>query len=309
MASASTPNRIPETDAERLIAAHDGHMALLYIWQSVNPAFEPEKAAADLCLTAGDVLSAKEKLDRLLGPARPAPVPEERKEAPLPPAHETPTYSEEDVKRMLREGGEFQTIVGEASRIIGHTLSTPDLQVLLGIYDHLALPAEVIMELIHYCAERAQEKYGPGRRLSVRAIEKEAFRWFDEGILSFEAAERYISSQKTLRKDIEEIAEGIGLQGRDLSATQESYMRGWISLGFDAACVHEAYDRTMVNTGKLSWPYMNKILQAWHEKGLHSIREIREKDSRHPVKKQEKVRPAGPINPEDIFIFEKNEKK
>jgi len=31
-----------------------------------------------------------------------------------------------------------------------------------------------------------------------------------------------------------------------------------------------AYERTCLNTGGLSWAYMNKILQRWHEAGLHT---------------------------------------
>ena len=36
-----------------------------------------------------------------------------------------------------------------------------------------------------------------------------------------------------------------------------------------------AYEKTCLNTGGLKWPYMNKILQSWHEKGLHTGKDIR----------------------------------
>ena len=43
-----------------------------------------------------------------------------------------------------------------------------------------------------------------------------------------------------------------------------------------------AYERTCLNTGGLNWPYMNKILQRWHEAGLHTAEQIRSGD-RKPV--------------------------
>ena len=304
MAAGNAQNRIPEDDARRLISAHDGNVALLYVWHSIHTSFDAEQAAADLCLTSREVQSAKEKLDRLFSSAPPR---SPSTSVPQMVPEGAPHYSDSDIRRMLQNGREFQTIVGETTRIIGHTLSTPDLEILLGIYDHLALPPEVIMELINYCAERNLEKFGPSRRLSVRAIQKEAYRWSEEEILSFEAAENYINRQRTLRKDVAELAEVLRLQRDNLTATQEKYILSWIELGFESAAVAEAYDRTVVNTGKLSWPYLDKILQAWHGNGLHTIREILEKDSRHTSPKKPINTPrngsGSVVGPKDITDF------
>ena len=54
-------------------------------------------------------------------------------------------------------------------------------------------------------------------------------------------------------------------------------------MGFDAEAVSIAYDRTVTNTGALKWSYMNKILQSWNEKSLHTAAEIEEKDRRAPA--------------------------
>lgn len=51
-------------------------------------------------------------------------------------------------------------------------------------------------------------------------------------------------------------------------------------MGFNEEAAAIAYDRTVTNTGSLKWPYMNKILTRWHESGLHSPKDIEEKDSR-----------------------------
>ena len=40
----------------------------------------------------------------------------------------------------------------------------------------------------------------------------------------------------------------------------------------------QAYERTCLNTGGLNWAYMNKILQRWHEAGLHTAEAIRTGD-------------------------------
>ena len=44
-----------------------------------------------------------------------------------------------------------------------------------------------------------------------------------------------------------------------------------------------AYDRTVTNTGCLKWNYMKKIVSSWHQKGIHTVQEIEEKDRRTPT--------------------------
>ena len=44
---------------------------------------------------------------------------------------------------------------------------------LLGLYDDLGLPADVIFLLVSFCAERTAQQYGPGRRPTLRQIERE----------------------------------------------------------------------------------------------------------------------------------------
>ena len=39
-----------------------------------------------------------------------------------------------------------------------------------------------------------------------------------------------------------------------------------------------AYERTCLNTGGLSWAYMNKILQRWNEAGLKTVAEVQSGD-------------------------------
>ena len=83
-------------------------------------------------------------------------------------------------------------------------------------------------------------------------------------------------------------------------------------MGFEIAAVAEAHDRTVLNTGKFSWPYLDKILQAWHSRGLHTLREIQQKDSRRPSKKQPAKTPRNNdtvVRPEDFTRFISDKEK
>ena len=308
MADLHTDNFITAA-ADKLIAAHDGDVALLYVYLTSRPGADQEQAAHDLCRTLGEIRAAWEKLSRMglcpvgtAGMARPAGnadfargglSPEEPSGAPVsgpvapaapiqPPLPQVPEYRSEDIVRRSREDGAFSVILEEAARVIGHALSSSDMRLLFGIYDYLALPPEVILELLNYCAEDFEQRYGSSRRPSARAIEKEAYAWVNREIMTLEQAEEYILSQRSRRSGLGRFKAALGIQGRALTPTEEKYIASWLDLGFSEEAAAIAYDRTVANTGSLKWSYMNKIMLNWHEKALHTAEEIEAGDSRRP---------------------------
>lgn len=265
--------------ADKLIAAHDGDVALLYIWLCRNGRFDADKAARDLCKTAREIESAYEKLSRLeLGSASPA-----REKKHIEPEEKLPEYTARDIVQRSACDGGFKAVIDEAQRIYGRLLSSSDMKTLFGIYDYLALPTEVIFLLLNHCVQSCAEKYGPGRLPTMRSIEKEAYIWANREILTLEQAEEYIANAAARRSDMGKIQEALNIRGRALSSTESKYINSWLDMGFDAEALAIAYDRTVTNTGALKWGYMNKIVLSWHEKGIHTPEEISEKDSRRPT--------------------------
>ncbi len=273
-------NLIPDSIADKLIAAHDGDVALLYIWLRRHDAFDVDAAARELCRTGTEVGNAYEKLCRmsLAHPAAHALTVQK-----LPPADELPEYTAEDIVRRSKEDSGFQAVITQAQHKLGRVLSTADLKTLFGIYDHLALPADVIFMLIGYCIDVFAEKYGPGRLPSMRSIEKEAYFWANREIITIEQADEYIRTQAEKRSRVGELKSAMGIGSRVLTPTERKYMLSWFEMGFDNEAILIAYDRTVTNTGALKWGYMNKIMLSWHEKSIHTAAEVAERDSRTPA--------------------------
>ncbi len=269
-------NFIPVSVADKLIAAHDGNVALLYIWMCRCGSFNAERAARELCLTLSEVNSAYEKLCRLELFEEKTAVKE-----PLPlPAEELPQYTSEDIIRRSETDSGFRAVLNEAQRKLGRVLSTSDIKTLFGIYDFLALPPDVIFMLLTYCIDSFKAKYGSGRLPSMRSIEKEAYSWANKEILTLEQAEEYIKKAAERRSKLGEVKSALGITGRQLTATEAKYVNSWLDMGFDCGTLAVAYDRTVTNTGALKWGYMNKIVTSWHEKGLHSIEDVEQNDTR-----------------------------
>ena len=179
-----------------------------------------------------------------------------------------PEYAAEDIARRPPDQ-EFKAVVTETQRIMGRMLSVPELKTLFGIYDYLGLPAEVILTLINHCVEEYQEKHGPGR-IPHAAHRKEAYIWANREILTLRAPRLTESSGKVCPKP------GKGSpadMGRDLPPRRK-IRRKLAGDGLWPDAIAIAYDKTIVKTGQLQWRYMNSIITSWHNKGLHTAKEI-----------------------------------
>jgi len=267
---------VPVEDVEKLLSAHSGAAALLYLHLLRFGSLDERAAARQLSLTAEQLAQGMDTLRALGLVARGG-------GEKLPPAQELPEYRAEDIVRRGKEDAAFAAVVDEAQRLLGHLLSSAELKILFGIYDYLSLPAEVIFLLINHCIERCQERQGPGRMPTMRSIEKTAYIWANRDITTLDRAEDHLRAERARREETERVKQALQIRGRELTPTERKYIDAWLELGFTAEALAIAYDRTVIKTGSLHWKYMNSIVSSWHGKGLHSPEEIEKGDCRAPA--------------------------
>lgn len=257
--------------ADRLLACADGKCALLYLHILRCGSFSASRAARDLRCTSDEVARAAESLRRLgLLPAPDEPLQGE----------ELPEYTGRDISERARSDSAFEGVIFEAQRALGKMLSTNDMRILFGIYDHLGLPAELICLLINHCIEAYQAANGDGRTPTMRYVEKEAWFWARNEIATLDAAEEHIRREKQSQQLAQQVKEVLQIRARALTATEKKYVESWLDMGFSPEVIAVAYDRTVVGTGKLAWKYMDKILRDWQEKGLFTPEQIEQGDAR-----------------------------
>jgi len=195
------------------------------------------------------------------------------------PEEEPRKFSVQDMKKELQSGSVFFSIVEEAHRSLGKILSPDELLRLFGIYDGLRMAPEVILLLITHCITETYGRRG-GRMPTMRNIEREAYIWEREGIDSLEKAEAHLKDIEERKSARGQVKLALQIRDREFSETEKRYVDKWIEMGFPAGAVGIAYDRTVVKTGKLSWGYMDSIMNNWHGKGLHAPQEILDKDKK-----------------------------
>ena len=261
--------QIPREDARKLLGAASPDAALLYIYLQTGN--DSGSAGAELRMSETRLSCAGATL-RQLGL-----WPEEKKNLIAP--GERPAYSERDVLGAMEEDASFRALYGEVQRQLGRSLNTEELKILLGFVRYLGLPGDVISMLVSYCRHRAKER-GSMRNPSLRTIEKEAYAWAEQGIDTVEEAAAFIQAQNVRNSRLSRLMQILQIRGRSLTAAEERYAQSWLDMGFQEECFAMAYERTCLNTGGLNWNYMNKILQRWHQQGLHTPEAIRAGDQK-----------------------------
>ena len=267
------PLQIPESDVRKLLGAASPDAALLYLYMMSGN--DIRGAGRELNLSDSRVSCAEATL-RQLGLV-------EDHVSHIAPG-ERPSYSERDVLDAMDNDRSFRSLYAEIQRLLGRTLNTEELKILLGFVRYLGLPSDVICVLVCYCKERARRK-GSMRNPSLRTIEKEAYAWAEQGIDTREEAAAFIQAQNVRASRMGRLMQILQIRGRNLTAAEERYARSWLDMDMEEELIAMAYERTCLNTGGLNWAYMNKILQRWREQGFRSAQAVRTADHKPSVPK------------------------
>lgn len=67
--------------------------------------------------------------------------------------------------------------------------------------------------------------------------------------------------------------------------SDDAYIAAWLDWGFSPALIELAFDRTVLNCGRLNWKYCHGILESWRKNGLFTVADVLEKDA--PPRKPE----------------------
>ena len=213
----------------------------------------------------------------------------EDEEAPKPKSRRSrggakmrPSYKSGEIDAAAERNRVLSGMFYQAESILGHTLSGNETELLYSFYDWLGLPCEVIVMLLSYAAKMG--------KTGKRYLETVAIDWADKGIDTFDKAEEYISRLEEIHGREYKIRSILGIYDRALSQTEKKYIKLWTE---DMDTPPELVERTVENTGKLSWAYMNKILKSWHDSGIKDSAGVEREDVIRGKTAPKKKNPKG----------------
>lgn len=288
----SQPIALSSDTVDTLIRRGSGDAALLYLYLLRTGGDYSSRAAQDaLGWNAAQTMSAMNHLIEL-GLAEDN-TPPARKNAPRP--EDCPNYSTDDISSELTtEGSQFKSLLEEVEHLLGKTCSLAETRTLLELYDHLAMPAEVLLLITARKIEETQAQFGPGRRPRMSEIKAMAYQWKKLGVDSLPAAEDRIKRLNYLQSQEGALLQAVGVTARSALAAEQRYLHQWVEWGFGPEGVRMAYERTVLRKGSMNWGYCNGILRRWHAKNAHTPDEINAAERPAPKTPAQKI-PSGQI--------------
>lgn len=178
--------------------------------------------------------------------------------------------SHKNVSELMMNNKALADLCALSQEILGKTLNNNDLETLYWFYDELGFSPEVIIMLLEYCVSKDKR--------SMKYIEKVAIGWHENGITTMSQVDSYIKDEKEKSGYFYSLRKLFGITDRNLSKSEKTYLETWKNnYGMNEEMVALAYEYCILSTGKLSFPYINSIINDWFEKGINTI-EAAEKD-------------------------------
>ncbi len=263
---------VPNEAAENLKLCTAAQLRVLLLTLSRGFAeITPEAVSAELGISSDD---AKDLLDYWVArgilegdgvvsavslPAS-SPAPETtapKASAPKPP--ETKLQMSE-VLRFKEEDPAIAHVFSEAERLLGKTFTSSDSETIVWLINYAGIAPEVLITVIAYCASIEKR--------NSFFIRKVALDWLENGIDTIEAAEERMRILEEARSWEGEVKRCLEIYGRNLVTKEKEYCESWRLYGISPELIHFAYEKCIEKTAKLSFPYINKLLISWHQKGF-----------------------------------------
>ncbi len=194
-----------------------------------------------------------------------------------------PHYRSNEIGKKIADDAKLSQMYRIVSGILGKTLSSADIEVLYSMYDYYRLPVEVIVVMVEYFTQKG--------KTTMRKLEKEAQKWSENNIDTVLKAKKYIKKREEFLSYAGNVKRIVGANERKLTSKELEFISKWkseMSADFDE--IKSAYEMTVDKTGKLSFNYMNKVLESkfLEKKKEKSSAKKNVKDSRYDYSELER---------------------
>lgn len=249
---------------KRLDCTENAYNKALSFWKSNGLLTVPKASTAPVTETAPIPEAAPSQTV-----SEPAPESEKPEEPPKKflQSQLLPHYSEGECAEIIARSPELPDTISMCQQLLGKIFTTADVEVIVGLCDHLGLSQDYVACLIKYCVDNGKK--------SLRYIERTAVSLFDEGICTGEALNDYLKRKERLNDSLAQIQKMTGSVGRPLTPYEKKTFSCWLEeWKYDIDVITKAWEVTIGNINMPKVSYMNKVLLNWHNSGFQTLADV-----------------------------------
>lgn len=292
---------VPSQIVDKHIKLAGGQQLKVLLWtlRHAGEGFDMEKLCRDLNFSVPDaqdylqywvetgILVSDGTADSAFAPVvseKNAEPPKAKKELP---DIEPPRPTAAEIAQRAEESADIKFLLLETQNKLGRTIGYDGQCTLLMMHDTYGIPVEVILMIIEYAVSIRKPNFH-----YIAAIGKD---WGEREIDTIEKADEQISRLDSANRVWASFAAMAGLSNSRPTQAQTKYIFTWNrEWGFSPEMIFAAYEQMAEHCQKMSFPYMNKILESWHTNGIKTLSDVEKanasKQSSAPVSSQRKGR-------------------
>ena len=182
------------------------------------------------------------------------------------PVADSSSYNIQSVTENISENSKMSEMLQLAQEVLGKTISPAEMKTLYWMYDSLGFSPEVILMLLEYCVSI--------NKRTMQYIERVATSWHSKGISTIEAVEEFLSKEEYTKNYMNSLKVIFGIRDRSLTSIEEDFIKKWHdTYGMSEEMIALAYEYCILRINKLSFPYIDGIIEDWNDKNIRTIEE------------------------------------
>ncbi|MDK2802246.1 MAG: DnaD domain protein [Oscillospiraceae bacterium] len=162
---------------------------------------------------------------------------------------------------------DIKEIYNHIEQIISRPITYIEKTTITSILNSTHIKPDVLLMVFEYCIKI--------NKMSIRYVKSICNDWDKKNIHTHELAEKYLKNIEESKSNHFNISKLFGINNRALSEWEKNYIDKWFTeFNFSQDIIKEAYNKTIDNIGKISFPYINKILTDWNLNNITSLSQI-----------------------------------
>lgn len=188
-------------------------------------------------------------------------------------------YSTREIAEKIDGSEELKALYDDIQTVFKRTINGTEMAAILNLYEYYNYSAASILMIAEYCMS-----IGKGKMAYIETVAKN---WFELGICSYAEVEAEIIRQNEVMSFERQAMRTFGLDNKP-TKKQKEYIQNWRNMGFSLEMLEIAYEKCMDSTNKLSFAYINKILESWSGKAILTPEQVDEEDKKHSAGRKKK---------------------
>lgn len=159
-----------------------------------------------------------------------------------------------DIFSDIQKDESFRNSIRTIEALYSELLTQNDVLTIYDAIHNQGIPLELYIVTMTHCIAMNKK--------SIPYITKVVTERFKKGITSAEEMEDYFSKNEEKNSYVKRIKKLLKIYNRELIDKERDFILKWGTSKKTDEEIKEAFEKTVMNTGKLSFPYMDKILSS-----------------------------------------------